>query len=172
MIIALDNIDEIITIIRSSEDDTQAQSRMTDKFDITEIQTKAILEMQLRRLTGLQRDRIESEHKDLLIEILDLKDILANRERVEDIIKTDLRLIKEKFVDKRRSEISQDELDMEDEDLIPVEDIFVTLTSNGYIKRVNEDTYRLQNRGGRGMGRIGGGGGRGMGRRNRFNDDF
>ncbi|NLC06212.1 MAG: DNA gyrase subunit A, partial [Erysipelothrix sp.] len=155
LIIALDNIDEIITIIRSSTDDTQAQERMSEKFNLSEKQTKAILEMQLRRLTGLQRDRIELEHKNLLIEIIDLKDILANRERVEKIIKDDLNDIKDKFGDERRSEISDDELDMEDEDLIPVEDIFVTLTSNGYIKRVNEDTYRLQNRGGRGIKGMG-----------------
>lgn len=155
LIIALDNIDEIIKIIRSSMDDAEAQNRMIKAFNLSEKQTKAILEMQLRRLTGLQRDRIDSEHKDLLIEIADLKDILAKRQRVENIIQTDLKEIKNKFGDERRSEISEGELDMEDEDLIPVEDIFVTLTNKGYIKRVSADTYRLQNRGGRGVKGMG-----------------
>ncbi|NLC54870.1 MAG: DNA gyrase subunit A [Erysipelothrix sp.] len=155
LIIALDNIDEIISIIRSSDDDAQAQERMIKRFSLSETQTKAILEMQLRRLTGLSRDRIELEHKDLLIEIADLKDILENKERVETIIKDDLREIKEKFGDARRSEISEAEIDMEDEDLIPVQSIFVTLTSNGYIKRVSDDTYRLQHRGGRGIKGMG-----------------
>ncbi len=155
LIIALDHIDEIIAIIRASNDDAEAQSKMSDKFSLSERQTKAILEMQLRRLTGLQRDRIESEHDDLLVQIEDFKDILANRERVEAIIKHDLGEIKEKFSDKRRSEISNAEIDMEDEDLIPVEDIFVTLTSNGYIKSVSEDTYKLQHRGGRGIKGMG-----------------
>ncbi len=155
LIIALDHIDEIIAIIRASSDDAEAQAKMSDRFALSERQTKAILEMQLRRLTGLQRDRIESEHDDLLVQIEDFKDILANRERVETIIKHDLSEIKEKFSDKRRSEISNAEIDMEDEDLIPVEDIFVTLTSNGYIKSVSEDTYKLQHRGGRGIKGMG-----------------
>ena len=155
LIIALDNIDEIISIIRTSDDDATAQLRMTDKFGLSDKQTKAILDMQLRRLTGLQRDRIETEHEELILLIEDLKDILNRRERVEQIIKDDLMMIKEKFSDDRRSEISNAEIDMEDEDLIPVEEIFVTLTSNGYIKRVNEDTYRLQNRGGRGIKGMG-----------------
>ena len=155
LIIALDNIDEIISIIRTSDDDATAQLRMTDKFGLSDKQTKAILDMQLRRLTGLQRDRIETEHEELILLIEDLKDILNRRERVEQIIKDNLMMIKEKFSDDRRSEISNAEIDMEDEDLIPVEEIFVTLTSNGYIKRVNEDTYRLQNRGGRGIKGMG-----------------
>ena len=155
LIVALDNIDEIISIIRSSNDDAEAQERMSNKFNLSEKQTKAILEMQLRRLTGLQRDKIVLEHDELLIKIEDLKDILAKRERVENIIKEELNMIKEKFGDKRRSEISSAEIDMEDEDLIPVEDIFITLTTQGYIKSVSEDTYRLQNRGGRGIKGMG-----------------
>ena len=149
--IALDNIDEIISIIRKASDDASAQAELTKRFALSERQTKAILDMQLRRLTGLQRDRIESEHEALQITIADLRDILANQDRVETIIKEDLIEIKNKFGDVRRSEISNAEIGLEDEDLIPVEDIFVTLTNNGYIKRVNEDTYRTQSRGGRGI---------------------
>lgn len=149
--IALDNIDEIISIIRNSSDDPTAQAKMTEKFGLSDRQTKAILDMQLRRLTGLQRDRIDSEYEGLIELIADLKDILANQHRVETIIKEDLTEIRDKFGDDRRSEISNAEIGLEDEDLIPVEDIFVTLTTNGYIKRVNEDTYRLQSRGGRGI---------------------
>lgn len=149
--IALDNIDEIITIIRNASDDKDASEKLINKFDLSERQTKAILEMQLRRLTGLQRDRIDSEYNELIILIADLKDILANQHRIDTIIKDDLMSIKEKFGDDRRSEISNAEIGLEDEDLIPVEDIFVTLTTNGYIKRVNEDTYRTQSRGGRGI---------------------
>ena len=149
--IALDNIDEIITIIRNASDDNDASEKLINKFDLSERQTKAILEMQLRRLTGLQRDRIDSEYNELIILIADLKDILANQHRIDTIIKDDLMSIKEKFGDDRRSEISNAEIGLEDEDLIPVEDIFVTLTTNGYIKRVNEDTYRTQSRGGRGI---------------------
>lgn len=149
--IALDNIDEIISIIRSSDDDNHASERMTEKFGLSSRQTKAILEMQLRRLTGLQRDKIDTEYNELILTIADLKDILANSHRIEQIIKDDLREIQRKYADERRSEISNAEVGLEDEDLIPVEDIFVTLTTNGYIKRVNEDTYRLQSRGGRGI---------------------
>lgn len=149
--IALDNIDEIINIIRTSKDDATAQMRMSDKFSLSERQTKAILDMQLRRLTGLQRDRIDGEYADLIILIADLKDILAKESRIEQIIKDDLLEIKNKYGDSRRSEISSAEFGLEDEDLIPVEDIFVTLTTNGYIKRVSHDTYRLQSRGGRGI---------------------
>ena len=149
--IALDNIDRIISIIRNSSDDASASATMSEEFGLSERQTKAILEMQLRRLTGLQRDRIETEYEGLLELIADLKDILAKPERVEQIIKDDLTEIKDKFGDDRRSEISNAEIGLEDEDLIPVEDIFVTLTTNGYIKRVNEDTYRTQSRGGRGI---------------------
>ncbi len=149
--IALDNIDRIISIIRNSSDDASASATMSEEFGLSERQTKAILEMQLRRLTGLQRDRIETEYEGLLELIADLKDILAKPERIEQIIKDDLTEIKDKFGDDRRSEISNAEIGLEDEDLIPVEDIFVTLTTNGYIKRVNEDTYRTQSRGGRGI---------------------
>ena len=151
LIIALDHIDEILNTIRSSGDDTIAHNRLMEKFSLSDIQAKAILDMQFRRLTGLQRERIEAEYNELLKVIADLKDILANHSRVMEIIKTDLLTIKEKFGDGRRTEIIEADFDMQDEDLIPVEEIFITMTANGYIKRIPTDTYRLQNRGGRGV---------------------
>lgn len=149
--IALDHIDEIIAIIRSSADDKTAQDKLMERFKLSEIQSKAILDMQFRRLTGLQRNKIEEEYDQLVALIIDLKDILANESRVFEIIKNDLLEVKRKYGDKRRTEIIEGELDIEDEDLIPVEDIFITMTANGYIKRIPIDTYRLQNRGGRGV---------------------
>lgn len=115
------------------------------------IQAKAILAMQLRRLSGLERDKIENEYQQLLLTIEDLKDILANHDRVLQIIRDDLTEIDQKYGDERRTEISDASVDMEDEDLIPVEDVIITLTESGYIKRQLVDTYRAQNRGGRGI---------------------
>ena len=149
--IALDHIDAILNTIRSSADDTIAQTRLMEEFTLSEIQAKAILDMQFRRLTGLQRSRIDAEYDELQKVIADLKDILANHSRIMDIIKDDLQTIKEKYGDGRRTEIIEADIDMQDEDLIPVEEIFVTMTANGYIKRIPTDTYRLQNRGGRGV---------------------
>lgn len=151
MIIALDNIDEVIQIIRSSKDDAEASLRLNERFNLSAVQAKAILDMQFRRLTGLQRDRLEEEYKEILITIEDLKDILANHYRVLDIIKEDLTEIKNKFGDERRSEITDADLDMQDEDLIPVEDIVITMTMNGYIKRTTVDQFNVQNRGGKGV---------------------
>ncbi|MBR4421580.1 MAG: DNA gyrase subunit A, partial [Erysipelotrichaceae bacterium] len=149
--IALDNIDRIIDIIKSSRDDDEALAKMNAEFGLDEIQGKAILDMQLRRLTGLSREKILSELEELYVEIADLKDILANHYRVIQIIKEELTAIKDKYGDKRRTEIIEGEIDMEDEDLIPVEDVIISLSTNGYIKRLPTDTYRLQNRGGRGV---------------------
>lgn len=149
--IALDHIDEIIHIIRSSQTDAIARETMMEKFDLSEIQANAILEMRLRRLTGLERDKIENEYQELVLLIADLKDILANHQRVVEIIKTELSEVKNKFGDARRTEISEADLDMQDEDLIPVEDVVVSMTTNGYVKRMPTDTYRTQNRGGRGV---------------------
>ncbi|SJZ45516.1 DNA gyrase subunit A [Anaerorhabdus furcosa] len=149
--IALDHIDEIISTIRNSKDATEAMPRLMENFGLSEIQAKAILDMQFRRLTGLEREKIEGEYNDLMAFIMDCKDILANHSRVVDIIKTELTEIKEKYGDKRRSEIIEGDIDMEDEDLIPVEDIVITMTINGYIKRIPADTYRVQNRGGKGV---------------------
>ena len=151
MIIALDNIDEVMTIIRSSNDDAEASSRLNERFGLTTIQSKAILDMQFRRLTGLQREKLDAEYAELTLTIEDLKDILANHSRVLDIIKTDLEEIKTKFGDPRRSEVIEADIDMLDEDLIPEEDIVISMTMNGYIKRTTIDSFNVQNRGGKGV---------------------
>lgn len=148
---ALEQIDAIIDLIRTSRTTEIIQNRLMEEFDMSERQAKAIREMQLQRLAGLEREKIENELNDLLELIADLKDILANRERILEIIETELLQIKEKFADKRRTEIIQGTFDLEDEDLIPVEDVIISLTTNGYIKRTPVDTYKTQNRGGRGI---------------------
>ncbi|MBR2990271.1 MAG: DNA gyrase subunit A [Solobacterium sp.] len=149
--IAVDNIDEIIHIIRTSRDDPESIARLREGFGLDEIQAKAILDMQLRRLNGLARDRIENEYQDLMVRIADYRDILANDYRVRELLRNELLEIKAKYDDPRRTEIIDASADMEDEDLIPVEDIIITLSSNGYVKRITQDTYRVQNRGGRGV---------------------
>ena len=150
--IALDNIDEIIKIIRGAENDELASKELISRFNLTEIQAKAILEMRLRRLTGLERSKIESELEQLRLLIADLEDILVKEERVKEIIKQELLEIKEKYGEERRTHIDMTAIEyIEDESLIPVEDIVITLTNNGYIKRMNSDTYKTQNRGGVGV---------------------
>ncbi len=149
--IALDHIDEIIHIIRSSKTDAQARERLMNEFTLSEIQANAILEMRLKRLTGLERDKIENEYQELMETIADLRDILADHSRVLDIIRTELSEVKERYQDERRTEISDAEIDMNDEDLIPEEEVVITMTANGYIKRIPIDTYHTQNRGGRGV---------------------
>ncbi len=153
--IAVDNLDEIIHTIRSSRDAAEAMPRLMEGFGLTEIQAKAILDMQFRRLTGLEREKIENEYQDLLIKIADYKDILANHYRIEQILKNELTEIRAKFGDPRKSEIIDAVADMEDEDLIPVEDIIITLSENGYIKRIPRSTYKVQNRGGKGIKGMG-----------------
>lgn len=149
--IALDNIDEIIRIIRASKDDRSAMDAMTEAFGLSEIQAKAILDMRLRRLTGLERGKIEEEYQALLASIADYRDILAHEHRVIEIVKEQLLDIKQRFDNPRRSEITDSPADMQDEDLIPVEDVVIALTLNGYIKRTTLDTYHTQNRGGKGV---------------------
>ena len=150
--IALDHIDEIIKLIRGSKSDEIAMNGLMTKFELTEKQAQAILEMKLRRLTGLERDKIENELKELLEEIERLKGILASEAKVLDIIKEEMLEIKAKFADERRTNIDMTAIEyIEDESLIPVEDIIVTLTNKGYIKRLKSDTYRAQNRGGVGI---------------------
>ena len=149
--IAVDHLDEIIHIIRSSRDDAEATNRMQEQFSLSDIQCKAILDMQFRRLTGLAREKIESEYQDLLVKIADFKDILANHWRVEKIIEDELTEVKIKYADERRTTIIEGSAEMEDEDLIPVDDIVITMSSNGYIKRMTSDTYKVQNRGGKGI---------------------
>ena len=152
---ALDQIDAIIELIRTSRTTEVIQQRLMDEFDMSERQAKAIREMQLQRLAGLEREKIENELNELLALIADLKDILENRERILSIIEEELLQIKDKFADKRRTEIIQGTFDLEDEDLIPVEDVIISLTTNGYVKRTPVDTYKTQNRGGRGIKGMG-----------------
>ena len=149
--IALDNLDAIISLLRGSKDPSTALNELMEGFQLSELQARAILDMQFRRLTGLERQKIQDELDTLLIHIADLKDILTNHSRVVAIIKMDLLELREKYSDKRRSEIVEGEVDIEDEDLIPVEDIVITMTVNGYIKRIPIDTYKIQNRGGKGI---------------------
>ena len=154
--IALDNIDRIIKIIRGSQTDDLAMNAMMSEFSLTEIQAKAILDMQLRRLTGLQRDRIDAEYNELVVLIADLKDILANEDRIYAIIRADLIEIKEKHATPRLTEITiGGDFDIEDEDLIPREQVIITITERGYVKRQPTSTYRQQNRGGRGIQAMG-----------------
>ena len=152
LLIALDNIDEIINIIRGSETDAIAQAELMSRFELSERQSQAILDMRLRRLTGLERDKIQKEYDDLLALIADLIDILAKPERVVAIITEEMEEIKRKFADPRRTELLVGEvLSVEDEDLIEEEDVLITLSNKGYIKRLNQDEFRAQNRGGRGV---------------------
>ena len=150
--IALDNIDEVIKVIRGSKTDEIAKDTLMSRFKLTEVQSNAILEMRLRRLTGLEREKIENELADLLKTIEELKAILASEAKILEVIKNELLEIKQKYGDERRTNIDMTAIEyIEDESLIPEEDIIVTLTNNGYIKRLRTDTYRTQNRGGVGI---------------------
>lgn len=144
--IALDHIDEVIRIIRASETDAEAQAELMSKFKLSERQSQAILDMRLRRLTGLERDKIQSEYDDLLALIADLADILAKPERVSQIIKEELDEVKRKFGDQRRTELMVGEvLSLEDEDLIEESDVLITLSNKGYIKRLDQAEFTAQN---------------------------
>ena len=150
--IALDNIDEVVKIIRNAETDIEAKEKLMSRFGLTEVQTDAILELRLRRLTGLERDKIEAELNALLAEIEELKSILASEQKVLDIIKKEMLEIKSKYSDDRRTTIDMTAIDyIEDESLIPVENILIALTNKGYIKRVPNDTFKTQHRGGVGI---------------------
>ena len=150
--IALDNIDAVIKIIRGAKDDDEAKNGLMKNFGLTEVQANAILEMRLRRLTGLEREKIESELDDLLKLIDELKAILASDEKVLEVIKNELLEIKQKYGDERRTNIDMTAIEyIEDESLIPEENIIINLTKNGYIKRLRTDTYKTQNRGGVGI---------------------
>ena len=152
LLIALDHIDEVIRIIRNSETDAEAQAELMARYKLSERQSQAILDMRLRRLTGLERDKIQSEYDDLMKLIADLADILAKPERVVAIIKEELEEIKRKFSDERRTELIVGEvLSLEDEDLIEEADVLITLSNKGYIKRLNQDEFTAQRRGGRGI---------------------
>ncbi|MFJ7737913.1 DNA gyrase subunit A [Lysinibacillus sp. NPDC097287] len=154
--IALDHIDEIIAIIRGSRSGDEAKPLLMERFNLSERQSQAILDMRLVRLSGLEREKIESEYQELQVLIAELKEILADEAKIVDIIRTEILEIKERFNDKRRTEITSGGMEMiEDEDLIPIENSVVTLTHNGYIKRLAANTYRSQKRGGRGVQGMG-----------------
>ena len=150
--IAQDNIDEVVQMIRNAKTDAEAKESLINRFKLSDVQADAILELKLRRLTGLERDKIESELNDLLIEIEELKSILASNQKVLDIIKKELLDIKNKYGDERRTHIDMTAIDyIDDETLIPEENIVITLTKKGYIKRLPVDTYKTQHRGGVGI---------------------
>lgn len=152
LLVALDHLDQVIAIIRNSETDVIAQKELMSQFDLSERQSQAILDMRLRRLTGLERDKIQSEYNDLLALIADLADILAKPERIATIIKEELDEVKRKYNNPRRTELMIGEvINLEDEDLIEEEDVLITLSNNGYIKRLAQDEFRAQKRGGRGV---------------------
>ena len=150
--IALDNIDEVISLIRGSKTDQEAREGLIKRFGLTEIQANAILEMRLRRLTGLERDKIEAELAELMKQIDELRSILASEEKVLNIIKEEMTEIKNKFGEERRTHIDMTAIDyIEDESLIPNENVIIALTNRGYIKRTTSDTFKAQNRGGVGI---------------------
>ena len=150
--IALDNIDDFIQIIKEAKTDTEAKTKLIEKYSLTDIQAEAILELKLRRLTGLERDKIEAELNDLLEKIKYYKEVLASETKVLELIKQEMLEIKNKYGDERRTNIDMTAIDyIEDESLIPVENIVVTLTNKGYIKRMTSETYKTQNRGGVGI---------------------
>lgn len=148
---AIDCIDEVIDIIKKSKSIPDAKIALMERFELDDVQAQAIVDMRLGQLAGLERDKIETEYRDLMTKIADLEDILANKFRVDDIIKTDLLEIKRKYGDARRTEIGVGDIGLEDEDLIPVEECVFTLTKAGYVKRIPVSEYRSQHRGGRGV---------------------
>ena len=151
LLIALDNIDEVISIIRSSQNTQIAKQRLMDRFGLTDVQSQAIVDMILRTLTGLEREKIENEHKELLARIAELKAILADEKLLLGVIKTEISEISAKYGDDRRSVIGFDEYDISMEDLIPRDNTIIAMTNLGYIKRMTVDNFKSQNRGGKGI---------------------
>ena len=149
--LVVENIDEVIAIIRKSSSIADAKLKLQEAFGLSEIQSTAIVQMQLGRLSGMERDKIEAEYEQVTEKIAELRDILAHEERILGIIKEDLLKLRDKYGDERRTEISAGSIDLEDEDLIEEEDVVITLTHTGYTKRVPVDTYKSQHRGGRGI---------------------
>ncbi len=149
--IALDHIDQVIALIRASKTVEEARNGLMANFELSEEQAKAILDMRLQKLTGLEREKIDNEHKELMETIKWLLELLADRNKILNIIKEELTSIRDKYGDARRTQIVEGGVDLEDEDLIPVEDVVVTISNSGYIKRMPVDTYRQQRRGGRGV---------------------
>lgn len=151
LLIAQDNIDEVIHIIRSSQTPQISKDRLIERFGLTEIQAQAIIDMRLRALTGLEREKLEAEHQELLIRIAELKAILADEKRLLGVIKEELLIVREKYGDDRRSKIGYDEFDISMEDMIPRENTIIAMTNLGYIKRMTVDNFKSQNRGGKGI---------------------
>ena len=151
LLIALDNIDEVIQIIRSSENVQIAKAELMKRFDLSDAQSQAIVDMRLRALTGLEREKLEAEYAELMKKIGELKSILADRKLLLGVIKEEIQIIADKYGDDRRTSIGFDEFDMSDEDLIPKEDVVIAMTKLGYIKRMSHDTFKSQNRGGKGI---------------------
>ena len=152
--IALDSIDAVIKLIRGSKTATEAKTGLIEQFKLSDIQAQAILDMKLQRLTGLERDKIEAEYQELMKKITKLREILADEVLLLNVIKEEMRIIKENYSDERRTEIRHAEGEIDERDLIEVEEIAITLTHFGYIKRVPSDTYKSQNRGGRGISAL------------------
>ena len=148
---ALDHIDEVIKIIRGSANVQAAKAQLMERFDLSDAQAQAIVDMRLRALTGLEREKLENEYKELEAKIAELKAILADEKKLLGVIKEEISLIADKYGDDRRTAIGYDEYDMSAEDLIPDDDIVVTMTNFGYIKRMSSDNFKSQNRGGKGI---------------------
>ena len=151
LLIALDNIDEVIQIIRSSQNTQVAKDRLMDRFGLTDVQAQAIVDMRLRTLTGLEREKIENEHRELLAKIAELKAILADEKLLLGVIRTEIKEIADKYGDDRRSKIGFDEYDISMEDMIPRDNTIIAMTNLGYIKRMTVDNFKSQNRGGKGI---------------------
>ena len=151
LLIALDNIDEVIQIIRSSRTTQEAKERLIERFGLTDVQAQAIVDMRLRALTGLEREKLEAEYKELMEKIAELKAILADEKKLLGVIREEIMIISDKYGDERRTSIGFDEYDISMEDLIPLENTVVTMTNLGYIKRMSVNNFKSQNRGGRGI---------------------
>lgn len=151
LLIALDNIDEVIQIIRSSQTTQIAKNRLIERFALSDVQAQAIVDMRLRALTGLEREKLENEHKELLVKIAELKAILADEKLLLGVIKEEILIISEKFGDDRRSKIGYDVYDIDMEDLIPKDNTIIAMTSLGYVKRMTVDNFKAQHRGGKGI---------------------
>lgn len=151
LLIALDNIDEVIKIIRGSQTVQIAKAELIERFGLSEVQAQAIVDMRLRALTGLEREKLEAEYKELMEQISRLKAILADRKLLLEVIREEIIVIRDKYGDERRTSIGFDEFDISMEDLIPKEEVVITMTKLGYIKRMSNDTFKAQNRGGKGI---------------------
>ncbi len=151
LLIALDHIDEVISIIRASRNTQEAKQNLMERFQLSDAQAQAIVDMRLRALTGLEREKLEAEYHELMVQIEKLRAILADEKKLLKVIRNEITAIREKYSDERRTAISMDEAELDNEDLIPDESVVITMTNLGYIKRMNADTFRAQHRGGKGI---------------------